>query len=169
MIVSTPVTSHAHSNHPGAPTCRLMSADTIKMPEPIIEPATIIVESSKPRPRTKPVALSVVVASEAGMRFSWFDDSKLSGDARLCHDWPALQRETRPIAGEAPTDRSGEYKEENAPLRMLRRAYAWGSAVASRCSRHLASGRGCRARRRPGGRRVCGREPALARSACRRP
>jgi hypothetical protein len=30
-----------------------MSADTMKMPEPIIEPATIIVESSKPRPRMK--------------------------------------------------------------------------------------------------------------------
>jgi hypothetical protein len=29
-----------------------MSAETIKIPDPIIEPATIIVESNKPRPFT---------------------------------------------------------------------------------------------------------------------
>src|SRR4030088_2272110 len=31
-----------------------MSADTMKMPDPIIDPTTIIVESNRPRPRTKP-------------------------------------------------------------------------------------------------------------------
>jgi hypothetical protein len=31
-----------------------MSAETMKIPEPIIEPATTIVESNKPKPRTKP-------------------------------------------------------------------------------------------------------------------
>jgi len=31
-----------------------MSAETMKMPEPIIEPTTIVVESNKPRPRTNP-------------------------------------------------------------------------------------------------------------------
>jgi hypothetical protein len=40
------------NNHPGEPTCREMSEETMKMPEPIIEPATSIVESSKPSPRT---------------------------------------------------------------------------------------------------------------------
>ena len=65
VTVSTPVTSHATSSQPGAPTCRLISAETIKIPEPIIEPATIIVESSKPSPRTKPVVLSVLAAAGA--------------------------------------------------------------------------------------------------------
>ena len=36
------------------PSSRAMSAGTMKIPEPIIEPATIIVASSKPKSRTKP-------------------------------------------------------------------------------------------------------------------
>ena len=56
--VSTPVTSQTTSSQPGAPTCRAMIEETMKMPEPIIEPATIIVESSRPKPRMKPVRLS---------------------------------------------------------------------------------------------------------------
>src|SRR5437867_9629668 len=39
-----------------------MSAETMKMPEPIIDPATIIVESSRPRPRMKPVDSSSTTA-----------------------------------------------------------------------------------------------------------
>src|SRR5437764_13549899 len=39
------------NNHPGEPTCREISAETMKMPDPIIEPATSMVESSNPRPR----------------------------------------------------------------------------------------------------------------------
>src|SRR4028118_118565 len=54
------------SSQPGEPTCRAMIEETIKMPEPIIDPATIIVESSKPRPRTNPVRVcSVGVTSSA--------------------------------------------------------------------------------------------------------
>src|ERR1700716_2734384 len=52
MSVSRPVTSQTTSNQPGAPTCRAMIEETMKMPEPIIEPATSMVESSKPRPLT---------------------------------------------------------------------------------------------------------------------
>src|SRR5262245_9102053 len=37
-----------------------MSLDTIKIPEPIIEPATIVVDSSSPRPRTNPVFSSSI-------------------------------------------------------------------------------------------------------------
>ena len=43
--MSTPATSQATSSQPGLPTLRAMSADTMKMPEPIIEPTTTIVES----------------------------------------------------------------------------------------------------------------------------
>ena len=39
------MTTHATSSQPGLPTCRAMSAETMKMPEPIIEPTTTIVES----------------------------------------------------------------------------------------------------------------------------
>src|SRR5438445_2032149 len=66
MSVSAPVISHTTKSHPGEPTCRAMSADTIKIPEPIMDPATIIVESKRPSPRTN-LASSVVtfVASSA--------------------------------------------------------------------------------------------------------
>ena len=50
MSVSRPVTSQTTSNQPGEPTCRAMIEETMKMPEPIIEPATSIVESSNPSP-----------------------------------------------------------------------------------------------------------------------
>src|SRR5882724_6408685 len=36
------------SNHPGEPTWRAIIDETIKIPEPIIEPATSIVESNNP-------------------------------------------------------------------------------------------------------------------------
>src|SRR6185503_7248085 len=58
MIVRRPVTIHATNNQPGEPTCRDISAETMKMPEPIIDPATIVVESRRPSPRTNPVLLS---------------------------------------------------------------------------------------------------------------
>src|SRR5437762_7940496 len=40
------------SNHPGDPTWRAMIDETMKIPEPIIEPATSIVESNNPSPLT---------------------------------------------------------------------------------------------------------------------
>ena len=44
-IVTTPDTTHAISNQNGEFTVREMSAETMKMPEPIIDPATSIVAS----------------------------------------------------------------------------------------------------------------------------
>src|SRR5919202_1639057 len=43
--VMTPVSSHAMRSHIGEPTLRAMLADTMKIPEPIIDPATSIVAS----------------------------------------------------------------------------------------------------------------------------
>src|SRR5882724_704003 len=57
-MVKSPVTTQARSSQPAEPTWRVMSAETMKMPEPIIDPATIIVESQVPSSRTKPVDLS---------------------------------------------------------------------------------------------------------------
>ena len=38
--VSAPVTTHTASSQPADPTCREISAETIKMPESLIDPAT---------------------------------------------------------------------------------------------------------------------------------
>ena len=54
-----PATIHAASSQPGAPTLRAMSADTMKIPDPIIEPTTTIVESYRPRPRLNSVSRAV--------------------------------------------------------------------------------------------------------------
>src|ERR1700730_699055 len=53
-MVSRPVITQVRSRPPAEPVCRGMSAVTIKMPEPIIEPTTIIVPSNNPMARTKP-------------------------------------------------------------------------------------------------------------------
>ena len=43
MIVMTAVTSHAAISKAGEPSVRDISAETMKMPDPIIEPITIAV------------------------------------------------------------------------------------------------------------------------------
>src|SRR5882724_1171753 len=67
--VSTPVRIHVSSNPPAEPVCRVMSAATIKMPEPIIEPTTIIVPSNKPMARTNPASL-LMASSRTGIAVS---------------------------------------------------------------------------------------------------
>jgi hypothetical protein len=44
----TPASAHTVSSHPAVPTSRTISAETMKMPEPIIAPATSMVASNKP-------------------------------------------------------------------------------------------------------------------------
>ena len=44
-IVTTPATTQAMRSQKGEPTVRLMSTETMKMPDPIIEPATSMVAS----------------------------------------------------------------------------------------------------------------------------
>src|SRR5277367_6533078 len=58
-MVRTPVKNHATSSQPALPIWRDMSAETIKIPEPIITPTTTITESKRPRPRAN-------VGSEGG-------------------------------------------------------------------------------------------------------
>ena len=45
--------AQATSNHPGEPTSFEDSAETRKIPDPIIDPTTIMVASIRPRPRTR--------------------------------------------------------------------------------------------------------------------
>ena len=52
MIVITAVTSQAAISSAGEPTPRDMSAETMKMPEPIMEPMTIAVAEKRPSPLT---------------------------------------------------------------------------------------------------------------------
>jgi hypothetical protein len=51
VMVSTPAIAQAAISQPGEPTRRADSAEVMKMPEPIIDPTTIMLASSKPRPR----------------------------------------------------------------------------------------------------------------------
>jgi hypothetical protein len=50
MIVIAAVTSHAAISSAGEPSERDISADTMKMPEPIIEPITMAVAEKSPMP-----------------------------------------------------------------------------------------------------------------------
>ncbi len=43
--------TQATSSHPAEPTCREISAQTMKMPEPTMMPATTMTESKSPRAR----------------------------------------------------------------------------------------------------------------------
>ena len=54
VIVNKPASAHASSSQPGAPLSRDDSADVIKIPDPIIEPITIMVASIGPSARTRP-------------------------------------------------------------------------------------------------------------------
>src|SRR5882757_274298 len=62
--VSNPLMTQAASSPPVDPVWRAISAETMKIPEPIIDPTTIMVESNKPRPRTNPDdSVSVTIGS----------------------------------------------------------------------------------------------------------
>ena len=62
LIVMTPASAHATNNHPGEPTNREDSADVMNIPDPIIDPMTIIVPSVRPRLRTSLFEFDVVSA-----------------------------------------------------------------------------------------------------------
>src|SRR5437762_4129158 len=53
VIVSKPARAHASRSHPGAPFNRDDSAEVIKIPDPIIDPITIIVASIGPSARIR--------------------------------------------------------------------------------------------------------------------
>src|SRR5678815_1108898 len=63
VMVSTPASAQATSSQPGEPTRRDDSADVMKIPDPIIEPTTIIVASSRLRPRTSLAGVTLVTVS----------------------------------------------------------------------------------------------------------
>ena len=76
--VINPVATHTASSSAGLRTCPAISADTIKMPEPIIEPITIIVESTNPSPFSSPVLsrATPVFVPFISLNRLWLDVSK---------------------------------------------------------------------------------------------
>ena len=68
-MVRIAVTTHAPRNSAGELVPRAMSASTIKMPDPIMDPITMAVELNRPRLCTIFGALAEMAASELG-RFS---------------------------------------------------------------------------------------------------
>src|SRR5919107_3807003 len=63
VIVSTPARAQAAKSQPGDPTKRDDSAEVMKIPDPIIDPTTIMVASSRLRPRTSFVGDSLGILS----------------------------------------------------------------------------------------------------------
>src|SRR5258706_2690755 len=62
--VSNPLMNRAAGSRPVDAVWRAISAETMKIPEPIIAPTKIMVESNKPRPRTNPDdSVSVTIGS----------------------------------------------------------------------------------------------------------
>src|SRR5580704_16533648 len=57
-MVRTPAISHDSKSQPELPSWRDMSAETMKIAEPIMDPATIMVLSNSPSPRLKPWTLT---------------------------------------------------------------------------------------------------------------
>src|SRR4030088_2217871 len=82
VMVNRPATAHARSNQPGAPLSRDDSADVIKIPEPIIEPITIMVASIGPSARTKPdcrrLSILLLTARTGALSFCHIERSETS-------------------------------------------------------------------------------------------
>src|SRR5258708_39471906 len=60
-MVSSAVTTQVMIIRPGDWTWREISAETMKIPEPIMDPITSVVESSRPSPFTRVVGVAVLV------------------------------------------------------------------------------------------------------------
>ena len=67
MIVMIAVITHAAISSAGDPTFRLISAETMNMPEPIIDPTTIAVALKRSRPWTRCVPAEGAVAGVDGL------------------------------------------------------------------------------------------------------
>src|ERR1051326_3280437 len=92
-----------------------MSADTMKRPEPIIEPATIMVESRSPSPRTNFVSVGAAIVSVAGIRAPVFVSSCCAAQLNTV----APQRAT-PKDRPAPSDPSDSSDPSDYSAGLLR-------------------------------------------------
>ena len=90
------------SKPPAEPVWRVMSDATMKMPEPIIEPTTIMVPSKRPMARTKPGWVAVVCAADgsefvvvSAIRVVLRRRALCSGFAEQCRDIASRARRDR--------------------------------------------------------------------------
>ena len=74
MVIAA-VTSQAVISSAGEPSTRLISAGTIKMPDPIIEPITMAVAENSPMPCTKCGAEEVVTGVSSPPEAALFADA----------------------------------------------------------------------------------------------
>src|SRR5258706_13252600 len=98
--VSNPLMTQAASSPPVDPVWRAISAETMKIPEPIIDPTTIMVESNKPRPRTNPddsvsVTTPSITSEDVGSDIA---PLLFNSRERQSPDWRALKKPSRWIA-----------------------------------------------------------------------
>src|SRR5919112_2033373 len=97
VTVIAPVITHTSSSAPGpqAETCRPMSADTMKIPEPIMEPTTSDMAASGPIPRINSdgadVAGGALAGAAIGNAISGWEGADLWRGGRL-----RLRRQLRP-------------------------------------------------------------------------
>ena len=99
-MVMTPASAHANRSTPGAPTKRADSADTMKMPDPIMEPTTSMVASTSPKRRSSAVEVmrDSLIGSIGGVNpcRRWLLEYEMR-DAGL--ELPIDQRDRRQIEG----------------------------------------------------------------------
>src|SRR5271168_3421584 len=70
--VITPARAQAASSQPGLPTYRADSADVMKIPEPIIDPITIMVASIVPSSRTSDASPEAGLVPGTSVAVGWF-------------------------------------------------------------------------------------------------
>src|SRR5579862_7751564 len=131
-MVNRPVMTHDPSSHPTLPTCRAMSAETMKMPVPIMEPATIMVESNSPRLCCKPVleAPAGEMAETGSAHISpreWFMVPVVHPNQDVCTPLTTLSEQCN-LTENAPVKRSRPrswHEPDNHPARFRKRSDRW--------------------------------------------
>src|SRR6185436_5533382 len=67
--VKAAATTQVTMSRPGDCVWRAMSAETIKIPDPIMEPMTSVVASSRPRPLTRPFVFGLLMRAYCTLPF----------------------------------------------------------------------------------------------------
>src|ERR1700726_3620176 len=93
-MVRKPVITQAPINNAGESTSRAISAETRKMPDPIIEPITSMVELVRPRPLTNSRSVEEVVEVVTAGLVSTV--RCFSQDEWLVISWLVVSKQNRP-------------------------------------------------------------------------
>src|SRR5216684_8384923 len=99
-MVRNPVTTHAPISNAGEPTSRAISAETMKMPDPIIDPVTSMVELVRPRPLTNSRSGELSVLVTTGLASTLNRPPAVRSCRGRCPHLPDPKRHTYRRAGE---------------------------------------------------------------------